>query len=102
MAADAKVIDAEFIEPEPKTTPRPESVVEATIFTARTVAGSLEQAGFKNAADKAQTVASVAESARDTYHAIQPGISALKRFVKKLEDMKLITYAERPPLRRVP
>jgi hypothetical protein len=102
MVPDQEVIDAEFVETEPKVSTKQESVVEVTISTARTIAESLHGAGFKGAADKAAVIADVAESARDTYQVVRPGIAALGRFAKKLQDVKIITFAERPPLRRVP
>jgi len=96
MAADEKVIDAEFFEDKPSQVDS-ENIAS---FTAKTVARGLEQAGFHNAADKARAVAEVVESAQETYQAVKPAMNALSKFVKVLEDKGFVTYQTRPPLRR--
>lgn len=101
MAADPKVIDAEF---EPVTSDTPtvrEGVVRLAANTARTVSGGLKGAGFDRAAEKASAVAEVAEVAQQTYEALAPGLSALGRFVRRMEELGIISYSERAPLRKV-
>lgn len=98
MVASVKVIDAEIIEDEP----RPQSVIDATVQTARVVASGLEQIGFGSAATKARAAAEVAESAQDAYHAMRPGVRALGNLWQKLQDTGIVKFVERVPLRRVP